>query len=165
MKYSSLTSDETSASTVMTRAPFLSRALSKLRLCSANHRPGHWSNLPCDWLSTAWAYSRDRKRALVQFPHIHWAALEVFHYSDVIMSVMVSQITSVSIVYWNVCSGIDQREQQSSTSLAFVRVIHQWLVNSPHKGPVMRKMFSFDDVIMLSPCCCYPSDPLHKILY
>ena len=29
---------------------------SKLRLCSANHRPGYWSNLPCDWLSTAWAY-------------------------------------------------------------------------------------------------------------
>ena len=29
----------------------------KLRLCSATHRPGHWSNLPCDWPSTAWAYS------------------------------------------------------------------------------------------------------------
>ena len=29
---------------------------SKLRLCSANHRPGYWSNLPCDWPSTAWAY-------------------------------------------------------------------------------------------------------------
>ena len=26
-------------------------------LCSANHRPGYWSNLPCDWPSTAWAYS------------------------------------------------------------------------------------------------------------
>ena len=30
---------------------------SKLRLCSANHRPGYWSNLPCDWQSPAWAYS------------------------------------------------------------------------------------------------------------
>ena len=29
----------------------------KLRLCSANHRSGYWSNLPCDWPSTAWAYS------------------------------------------------------------------------------------------------------------
>ena len=36
---------------------FLSLARSKLKLCSANHRPGYWSNLPCDWLSTAWAYS------------------------------------------------------------------------------------------------------------
>ena len=34
------------------------QAQSKLRLCSANHRPGYWSNLPCDWLNTAWAYSK-----------------------------------------------------------------------------------------------------------
>ena len=40
-----------------TRARFLSVAPSKLRLCSANHRPGYWSNPPCDWSSTAWAYS------------------------------------------------------------------------------------------------------------
>ena len=39
------------------RACFLSLARSKLRLCSANHRPGYWSNLPCDWPITAWAYS------------------------------------------------------------------------------------------------------------
>ena len=42
---------------LMTWARFLSLAQSKLRLCSANHRPGYWSNLPCDWPSTAWAYS------------------------------------------------------------------------------------------------------------
>ena len=40
-------------------ARFLSLALSKLRLCSANHRPGYWSNLPCDWPSIAWAYSEE----------------------------------------------------------------------------------------------------------
>ena len=28
------------------------------------------------------------------------------------------------------------------------REIHLWTVNSPHKGPVTRKMFQFDDVIM-----------------
>ena len=39
------------------RVCFLSLAQSKLRLCSANHRPGYWSNLACDWPSTAWAYS------------------------------------------------------------------------------------------------------------
>ena len=39
------------------RARFLSLARSKLRLCSANHRPGYWSNLSCDWPSTAWDYS------------------------------------------------------------------------------------------------------------
>ena len=42
---------------IVSWAHFLSLARSKLRLCSANHRPGYWSNLPCDWPSTAWAYS------------------------------------------------------------------------------------------------------------
>ena len=31
----------------------------------------------------------------------------------------------------------------------FVRGIHRWPVNSPHKGPSTRKMFPFDDVIMV----------------
>ena len=57
------------------------------------------------------------------------------------MSAMVSQITSVSIVCSTVCSGADQRKHQSPASLAFVRGIHRWPVNSPHKGPVTRKKF------------------------
>ena len=65
------------------------------------------------------------------------------------MGAMVSQITSLTIIYTTVYSGADQRKHQSSTSLAFVRGIHRWPVNSPHKWPVARKMFSFDDVIML----------------
>ena len=36
----------------------------------------------------------------------------------------------------------------SSASLAFVRGIHRWPVDSPHKGPVTRKMLPFDDVII-----------------
>ena len=43
------------------RTRFLSLARSKLRLCSANHKPGYWSNLPCDWLSTVWANSEQEK--------------------------------------------------------------------------------------------------------
>ena len=66
------------------------------------------------------------------------------------MSAMVSQITSLTIVYSTVYSGADQRRHQSSASLAFVRGIHRWPVNSPHKGPVTRKMFPFDDVIVIS---------------
>ena len=54
---------------------------------------------------------------------------------------------SIKATVTTVCSGADQTEQ-SSASLAFVRGIHRWSVNSPHKGPVTRKMFSFDDVIM-----------------
>ena len=40
---------------------------------------------------------------------------------------------------------------QSSATQAFVRRIHRWPVNSPHKGPVTRKMFPFDDVSMNAP--------------
>ena len=70
------------------------------------------------------------------------------HYSDIIMSVMASQITSLTIVYPNVFSGADQIKHQSSTSLAFVRGIHRWPVNSLHKWPVIQKMFPFDDIIV-----------------
>ena len=64
----------------------------------------------------------------------------LLHYCDVIMGVMASQITSLTTVFSNVYSSVDQMEHQSSASLAFV--------NSPHKWPVTRKMFLFDDVIM-----------------
>ena len=67
-----------------------------------------------------------------------------YHYSDVIMIVMTSQMTGVSIVYSTVCSGADKKKYQRSALLAFVR----WPVNSAHKGLVTRKMFPFDDVIM-----------------
>ena len=70
------------------------------------------------------------------------------HYNDVIMSAIAPQITSLTIVCSAVYSGADQRKHQSTASLAFVRGIHRWLVNSPNKGPVTRKMFPFDDVIM-----------------
>ena len=70
------------------------------------------------------------------------------HYDDVIMSPIVSQITSLMIVYSTVYSGVDQRKHESSMSLAYVRGIHRGLVNSPHKWPVTWKMFPFDDIIM-----------------
>ena len=51
------------------------------------------------------------------------------------MGTMASQITSLTIVYSSVYSGADERKHQS------------FPVNSPHKWPVTRKMFPFDDVI------------------
>ena len=70
------------------------------------------------------------------------------HYTDVMMGEMASQITSLKIVYSSIYWGADQRKHQSSASLAFVRGIHRGPVNSLHKGPVARKMFPLDDVIM-----------------
>ena len=73
---------------------------------------------------------------------------KAWHYSDAIMGAMASQNTSLTSVYWTVYSGAHQRKYQSPASLAFVRGIHRWPVNSPHKWPVTRKMFPSDDVIM-----------------
>ena len=70
------------------------------------------------------------------------------HYYDVIMGEIASQITSIAIVNSIVFSHADQRKHQSSVSLVFVRGIHRRPVNSPHKWPVRRKMFPFNDVIM-----------------
>ena len=66
--------------------------------------------------------------------------ISVGHYCDVIMSAMASQITSLTIVS-TAYSDADQRKHQSSASLAFV----------PHKWSVTRKMFPFDDVIVVKP--------------
>ena len=64
-------------------------------------------------------------------------------------------------VYSIIYSEADQRKHQSSSSLAFVWGFHRGPVNSPHKWPVMRKMFPFDDVIMtarLLQCVSVPDD-------
>ena len=76
------------------------------------------------------------------------------NYSDVIMGTIASQITSLAIVYLTVYSSADQIKHQSSVSLVFMRGIHRWPVNSPHKGPVTRKMCPFDDVIMCFVVVC-----------
>ena len=90
------------------------------------------------------------------WPHICSAAilfgermLWLWHYDDVIMGAIASQITSLTIVYSTIYWGSDQSKHQSSASLAFVRGIHRGPLNSPHKWPVTRKMFPFDDVIMV----------------
>ena len=72
----------------------------------------------------------------------------IFHYSDVMMGAMAPQIMSITIVYSTVYSGADQGKYEWSASLAFVRGIYWWPLNSPHKWPVTRKMFPFDDVII-----------------
>ena len=66
------------------------------------------------------------------------------------MSAMASQITGLSIARSTVGSGADQIKHQNCASLAFVQGIHRLPVNSPHKRPETRKMFPFDDGIMMS---------------
>ena len=89
-------------------------------------------------------------RAAGQSVHLR-SPFDVVWNIDVVMSLTASQITSLTIVYSTVYSGAFQRKHQSSASLAFVRGIHRGPVNSPHKWPVTRNFFPFDDVIMNCP--------------
>ena len=98
---------------------------------------------PCDHVTDIWI-------ALITKYHpfpsrtgvvIWWSAST--HYSEVIKDAMTSQISSLNRLFKR-----RSKKLQSSASLAFVRGIHRWPVNSSHKWPVTRKMFPFDDVIM-----------------
>ena len=62
---------------------------------------------------------------LDQWPKIWYHSRWSIYYSDVIMSAMASQLTSVSTVCSFVCSGANQRKHQSPALLAFVRGIHR----------------------------------------
>ena len=107
----------------------------------------------CHYLSRRWPGAG--QRTWTRWWSIPWRVYALsghselkIHYNDVMMSAMASQITGVSVVYAIVCPGTDQRNHQSA-SLAFARGIHREPVNSPHKGPVTRKMFPLDNVIMI----------------
>ena len=68
------------------------------------------------------------------------------HCTDVIMSAMAVQITSIAIVNSTVYSRADWRKHQSSASLVFVPVTGEF----PAQRLVTRKMFPFGDVIIMN---------------
>ena len=87
-----------------------------------------------------------RKIHAVTLP-LQWHYIE----RDVRLKTPVSRLFAQPLVQ----SGADQRNYESSALLACVRGIHRWPVDSPHKAPVTRNMFPFDNVIMAhGPNCC-----------
>ena len=105
--------------------------------------------LSAEYQSTLQGRKSDHKLCDVKVRMVSLPEPSIFnHYSDVIMGAMASQITSLKIVCSTIYLGADKSKHQSSTSLAFVRGIYRWPMNSPQKWPVTRKMFPFDDVIM-----------------
>ena len=83
------------------------------------------NSLHCSFIITRSIFSRTVKRAfisvssdcVVTLPIARWSwKFCVFHYSDVIMSTMASQITSLTFVCSTVYSGADKRKHQSSAS-------------------------------------------------
>ena len=70
-------------------------------------------------------------------------------FNDVIVSAIASQITGISIDCLLNCR-FRRRSKKTSKlrGTGLCAGIHRWPVNSPHKKPVTRKIFPFDDVIM-----------------
>ena len=66
------------------------------------------------------------------------------HYDDVIMTMLASQITSLTVVYSIVYSGVNQRKHQSSASLAFVCA-----GNSPGTGEFPAQMASYAENVSI----------------
>ena len=91
---------------------------SKLRLCSANHRSGYWSNLPCDWLSTAWAYSEQESENRPR-----WDG--VFILNQLVVDETIHQRVSFPIVWINT--------QSSNGQEWTTHVMMKWpLIMQPH---------------------------------
>ena len=82
----------------------------------------------------------------IQYKNSRWRLIDnhtvsLFHYDDVIMTTIVSQITSLTSVNSTVYSDADQNKHQSSASLAFVWGIHRdrWIPRT--KGQLRGKCF------------------------
>ena len=98
---------------------------------------------------TLWSFKKWLGRYIVETSWRHqMKCFPVTHYSGVMMRAMASHSPAARMICSAIYSGADQRKRQSSASLAFVRGIHWWPVNFPHKKPVTRKRFPFGDVIM-----------------
>ena len=66
------------------------------------------------------------------------------------MSAMVSHLTGKSTVCSANCSREQLRQHQSIALMALLGGIHQWAVDSPHKGPIMWKSCPCHCVIMIT---------------
>ena len=86
----------------------------------------------------------------------YWRALTaitLYHYGDVSVSVLASQITGNTLVCSTACSTNNRGNFKVPHYWSFVRGIHWWQVDSHRKVPVMRKAFPYhqrhhhDDVI------------------
>ena len=95
--------------------------------CSNSWRQSIWSIISYVWLRSLY------KQSDICMYHSY--------YSDIIMGKMASNQWLLNCLLNHFCSGAVQRKLQSSASLAFVKAIHQWSMDSPHKGPATWKYF------------------------
>ena len=153
MDWAKTTARQTRNITVLGFGAAYIRGLTVTTKLLSMQRP-HWSNLhhmhkPLDANTRKHQFPVGVCALYLLFINIHSrCCCSYIHYKDVTVSAISSQITSLISVYSTVYWGAEQRKHQSSASLDFVRVSHRWPVHSPHKWPVTRNMFPFDDVII-----------------
>ena len=111
------------------------------------HKPCRTFHPWCLCIKTRCLFNMVSQLVVIEMPRT--MASSLVHYNDIIMNAMASQVTSLTVVYSTIYSSTDERKHQSSVSLAFVWGIHRWPVNSPQKRQVTRKLFPFDDVIIV----------------
>ena len=97
------------------------------------------------WAHTKCLVSCPHMRAMGCLDGVFWRKLTVLqwasaHWEQPLVSRTPVSMTSVSNHYFDIPNGRDGVSNHQP---------HRWPVNSPHKWPVTRKMFPFDDVIML----------------
>ena len=85
--------------------------------------------------SNLWSY-KHMETGWCIYVTVYWVIIRHCHYNDVIMGTIVSQITSLTIVYSTVYSDADQRKHQSSVLLAIC------VGNSPGTGEFPAQMAS-----------------------
>ena len=79
---------------------------------------------------------------MIDIPEHHIICLQPLRWHNV-----VSNHRPFDCLFNSLC-GLTSKKHLSPHYWPFVRGIHRWPVNSPHKGPVTRKKLPSDDVIM-----------------
>ena len=64
------------------------------------------------------------------------------------MPMIIKEMRCIYHILRYMCEYLQKPVRTDGRALVFVRWMQPWPVNSPHKWPVTRKMFPFDDVIM-----------------
>ena len=100
-------------------------------------RDGKLPSLFCSWARSIWTTTVNTHTDLTGY-----------HYDDVTWPSCSLNSQSFDCMFNNSCVPTSKK-LQSPRYWPFVRGIHRWTVNSPHKGPLSRKKLPFEDIIMI----------------
>ena len=124
--------------------------LNAITCCNKSHK--HWAvnvafdciMFSLDWVGWFISYKDDINGGRITVGYEDSCIMHIHHYIEH------SGVPNHQSYDWLLSRlfSADEIKHQSSLSLAFVRGIGRWPVNSPQKGPLTRKIFPFSDVIM-----------------